>query len=79
MGACIGFGILGWLLRRNDIPTPPVVLGLILGFMVEANLRRTLLMGDYTLLFTRPLSAIILVLALLSFAYPFVRRRRERA
>ena len=76
---CIGFGILGWLLRRNNIPTTPVALGLILGFMVEANLRRTLLIGDYTLFFTRPLSAIILVLALVSFLYPFLRRRKLKS
>jgi len=77
VGTCVGFGILGWLLKRNDIPTAPVVLGLILGFMVEANLRRTLLMGDYTLLFTRPLSAVMLILALVSFIYPFIRKRKK--
>jgi putative tricarboxylic transport membrane protein len=77
VGTCVGFGILGWLLKRNDIPTAPVVLGLILGFMVEANLRRTLLMGDYTLLFTRPLSAVMLLIALVSFIYPFIKRKKK--
>jgi len=76
VGTCICFGILGWLLKRNNIPTAPVVLGLILGFMVEANLRRTLLMGDYTLLFTRPISAAMLILAIVSFIYPFMRKRK---
>jgi putative tricarboxylic transport membrane protein len=75
VGACLAFGVLGWQLKRNDFPTAPVVLGLILGFMVEANLRRTLIMGDYTLLFTRPLAAIMLVLALVSFVYPFIKKK----
>ena len=78
VGTCIAFGIIGWLFKRNNFPTAPVVLGLILGFMVEANLRRTLLMGDYTLLFTRPLSAIMLILALVSFIYPFIKGRKKK-
>ena len=77
VGTCIGFGILGWMLKRNGFPTAPVVLGLILGFMVEANLRRTLLMGDISLFITRPLSSVLLLLAVVSFVFPFFKNRKK--
>jgi len=75
---CLGFGILGWLLKRSGIPTAPVILGLILGFMVEANFRRTLIMGDWTEVFTRPVSAFLIVLAVISFIYPFFRAKKAK-
>jgi putative tricarboxylic transport membrane protein len=74
--SCFGFGILGWVMRRNGFPTAPVVLGLILGFLAETSLRRALLMGDWTIFFTRPVSLILLVLAVLSFLYPLAKQRR---
>ncbi|KAA3662049.1 MAG: C4-dicarboxylate ABC transporter permease [Calditrichaeota bacterium] len=73
--SCLGFGILGWILRRYDFPTAPVILGLILGFLAETNFRRALLMGDETIFFTRPISLIMLVLALLSLTYPFIKQK----
>jgi len=47
--------------------------------MVEANLRRSLLisLGDPWVFFTRPISALLLALAVLTFAWPILRRIRE--
>jgi putative tricarboxylic transport membrane protein len=70
---CLIFGVLGWVLRRYGFPTAPLVLALILGYMAESNFRRALIMGDPSIFITRPVSAIILVLAVLSFAMPFIR------
>ncbi len=70
--ACLGFGVLGWVLRRYDFPTAPVILGLILGFLAETNFRRALLMGDWDIFFTRPVSLIMLVLAFLSLFWPLI-------
>ncbi len=70
--ACLGFGLLGWLLRRYDFPTAPVILGLILGFLAETNFRRALLMGDWHVFFTRPVSLVMLVLATLSLFWPLI-------
>lgn len=72
--SCLGFGVLGWILRRNDFPTAPVILGLILGFLAETNFRRALLMGDASIFFTRPVSLLMLVLAFLSFFYPLLKQ-----
>ncbi len=73
---CLVFGILGWILRRYGFPTAPLVLALILGYMAESNFRRALIMGDASIFLTRPVSAIMLVLAMLSFSMPFIRARK---
>ena len=71
--SCFGFGLLGWILRRNNFPTPPVILGLILGFLAETNFRRALLMDNASIFFTRPISLILLILAALSLFYPILK------
>jgi len=63
VGICISFGILGWLLKRGNFPTAPVILGLILGKMIEENLRLSLIKGEWIDFFTRPGSLIIIALA----------------
>jgi putative tricarboxylic transport membrane protein len=67
IGVLLAAGLVGFLLRRVDIPLPPLLLGFILGPMLEDNLSRLLLFsgGNVFVIFTRPLSAIILLLALI--------------
>lgn len=74
-GLCLVFGILGWILKRHGFPTAPVVLGLILGPMVEENLRLSLARGDWIIFFTRPVAIFLMVLSLLSFFGPALQRR----
>ncbi len=78
VGVCIAFGIMGWLLKRGDFPTAPVVLGLILGKMIEENLRLSLIKGEWIDFFTRPGSLIIIVLALISFFMPYIKKKLVR-
>jgi len=63
----IGFGIVGYILRRMRYPMAPLVLGIILGDILDKNLRRGLVLtdGDLTPFFTRP---ICLVLWLITFS-----------
>ncbi|WP_228614177.1 tripartite tricarboxylate transporter permease [Alkalimonas sp.] len=70
---CLGFGILGWVLKRKDYPLAPVILGMVLGSIAETNFRRAVMMDGYEVFLTRPVSAILLGLALLSFVLPLVR------
>jgi putative tricarboxylic transport membrane protein len=65
-------GAIGYLMRRYDFPTAPVIIGMILGPLAEQNFRQamTISAGDWTVFFTRPLSATILVLAVLALAGP---------
>lgn len=63
-------GVLGYALRALDFPLAPLVLGVILGPIAETNLRRALMTdADWSLFFTRPVSLIFLVLAVLSVAW----------
>jgi putative tricarboxylic transport membrane protein len=57
VGVMIVFGILGFLLREMEYPMAPLVLGIILGDMLDKNLRRSLVLsnGDLTPFFTRPI------------------------
>ncbi len=78
------FGVLGYLLILLDFEPAPLLLGFILGPMVEDNFRRAMLIsgGDITALVTRPVSAALLAsaaLLLLVLILPGVRRRREEA
>src|SRR5262249_426488 len=62
----------GYLMRRYDFPTAPVIIGMILGPLAEQNFRQamTISAGDWSVFFTRPLSATILFLALLALVGP---------
>ena len=75
---CLGFGILGWVLKRYQYPVAPVILGMVLGSIAETNFRRAIMMDGGTVFFTRPLAATILALALLSFIVPLWSARRRR-
>ncbi len=58
-------GVAGYLMRRYDFPTAPVIIGMILGPLAEQNFRQamTISAGDWTIFFTRPLSLTILIIA----------------
>ena len=72
--ACAGFGILGYLMKRRRWPTTPLILGLILGPMLEQSLRQSLELsgGSFGILFTRPISATLIVLTVVVLT--FVRK-----
>lgn len=75
----LGFGLLGYLLRKLDFPLPPVLLGIVLGPLAESNLRRGLIMtgGDIGAFFSRPITLIVLGIALASVIFFMVRGLRE--
>jgi len=78
------FGALGYLFIKFDCEPAPLLLGFVLGPMMEENLRRALVLsrGDPTVFFTRPLSLGLLIVAaalLLLVIFPAVRRTREQA
>lgn len=75
------FGVIGLIFKRVGIPAGPIVLGLILGPLAEANLRRSLLIDGPIGLINKPISATLLSLAVLaiigSLSTTIIRRRRE--
>ena len=76
------FGIVGYVFNKLRLEAAPLLLGLILGPMMEENLRRALLLsrGDWSTFITRPLSAGLLVVCLmllLVVLLPAVAKKRE--
>jgi len=76
------FGILGFILREMKYPMAPLVLGIILGDLLDKNLRRALVLsdGDLTPFFTRPISAVLWITTALVIvlALPPVQRAVTR-
>jgi len=81
VGVMIGFGVLGYIFRKLDWPLAPTILALILGPMMERALRTSLEMsaGDITILFTRPISAVLLAVAAIVLISPAIRLLGKRA
>ena len=65
-------GVLGFFMRRFDFPVAPVILGVILGPLMEAQFRRTLLVsdGDFGAFLERPFAVVLFVLAILALVVP---------
>jgi putative tricarboxylic transport membrane protein len=65
------FGVLGYFLDKIKFPLAPIILGVVLGPMAEAEFRRSLLMsgGDYTIFVTRPICLILLLITVGSLAF----------
>jgi putative tricarboxylic transport membrane protein len=78
------FGILGWVCYKLECEPAPLILGFILGPLMEENLRRAMLLsrGDPIVFFTKPISAtflIISIILLVIIALPNIRKKREEA
>ncbi|HCP81643.1 MAG TPA: tripartite tricarboxylate transporter TctA [Octadecabacter sp.] len=82
----VGFGVLGYLLRKLDIPTVPVILGILLGHQMEKQLRDAMVLSDgsaWGLIYTRPtqpedisyIATGLLIAAVLGFFAPILLRR----
>ena len=72
----IGFGVLGYGLRKLSIPAVPVILGILLGGHMEVSLRRAMVLsdGDWTYLFMSPISVGLWIAAFIGFVAPFFLR-----
>ncbi|MDQ7986479.1 tripartite tricarboxylate transporter permease, partial [Pseudomonas sp. G34] len=77
----IGIGVAGYILRKMDFPLSAVLLGFILGGMMEQNLRRALSIsnGELGILFSSPITWGVWALIVLMIALPFYRTWRKRS
>jgi putative tricarboxylic transport membrane protein len=78
------FGVIGYAFRKLDCEPAPLLLGLVLGPMLEENFRRAMVLssGDWSIFLRRPISAGFLLLAaalLVAVTLPNIRRGREEA
>jgi putative tricarboxylic transport membrane protein len=74
VASCLAFGCLGWILRRHDYPVVPIVLGMVLGGVLEENFRQAVLMDGYGVFFQKKVCLSILVISVLSILFPVIRQ-----
>ena len=84
VGIMLAMGILGYFFEANGIPVAPIVLGMVLGPIVEQNFMVSMIKSDWDLtqFFTRPTAAILAVLTILTWltpVYPILFRRLSRS
>jgi len=77
----LGFGLLGFALRLMHYPIAPLVLGIVLGEMLDRNFRRAMVLSDGALepLVTRPICAVLATLTLLVLVWDLPPLARVRA
>ena len=76
----LAFGLVGYAMRVYGFSPAATVLGLVLGFLAETELRRSLLIsyGSWAIFITRPISAVLLLMTLSVLLYPAVMHARSR-
>jgi putative tricarboxylic transport membrane protein len=74
------FGLVGYLFERFRFPIAPLVLGTILGPLAETNFMTLMVSfdNDWTILFRRPISGVVMGMALIGLFWPIVRAIRQR-
>ncbi|MDX9861132.1 MAG: tripartite tricarboxylate transporter permease [Rhodospirillales bacterium] len=77
----VGFGLMGWVLRKLGVPLVPVILGILLGNEMEVNLRRALTIsdGDWSILVGSPLAIALWTIAIVGFVLPMILGRRVKS
>ena len=74
------FGVMGYFMNKFEMPRAPVLLAVVLGPMVERALRQSLILslGSYDIFFTRPISAILLLMGFTAVLWPVIDMVRQR-
>ncbi|ELX8379618.1 tripartite tricarboxylate transporter permease [Providencia vermicola] len=79
----MGLGVFGYILRKMNFPLSPLILGFVLGEMLEQSLRRSLSIsnGEFNILWNSPISQCLLVMAVLVLVLPpivkLIRKKRQ--
>ena len=76
----LGFGMVGYLMIKADLPRAPLVLALVLAPLMESSLRQSLTLseGSAMIFLQRPISAVLLAIVVLSLAWPLAKALRGR-
>lgn len=76
----LGFGVVGYIFRKLNVPLAPMVLAVVLGKSLEQSFRQSITIsgGELGIFLSSTLSVVFLVLAALMFVLPFAWNRRER-
>ena len=73
-------GTIGYIMIRNDFPIAPIALALLLGSNMEKawSVTKTLYAGEIYMIFTRPLTTILALFTIFSFAFPLIKMFRNK-
>jgi putative tricarboxylic transport membrane protein len=72
VGTCLVFGLIGWMFKKFDYPSSPLVLGLVLGKLIETNYVQTLMVTGPVGFVQRPLTVILFLISIAALAYPII-------
>ena len=72
------FGVIGFFMRRYGFSLVPVIIGLILGELVEGTLRQSLVIfdGNWLMFFTRPIVLTFFILSVIALIFPLIKRKK---
>ncbi len=76
IGTMLVMGVVGYFMEANDYPVAPVVLGLVLGPILEQNFMTSMIKSDWdlTLFFSRPIGAVLGILTVLMWFFPLIAK-----
>ncbi|MGN7295533.1 tripartite tricarboxylate transporter permease [Rhizobium sp. SAFR-030] len=71
----LGFGLIGYFMKKLNFPVAPIILAMVLGYLIESNYRTALVssQGSYMVFLTDPISVLFLILSAVSLAVPIYR------
>ena len=74
------FGVIGFFMRRYNFSVVPVIIGLILGELVEGTLRQSLVIfdGNWLMFLTRPIALTFFILSLIALCFPLLKRKENK-
>ena len=79
VGTCLVFGLIGWMFKKYAYPSSPLVLGLVLGKLIETNYIQTLMVTGPIGFVQRPLTVILFIISIVAIVYPIIGPRlKER-
>lgn len=80
VGITLMFGVIGYLMIKTGLPRAPLILALVLGPIMESSLRQALTIsrGSLWIFIERPISAVLVVLVVVSLTWPLVSRQLAR-
>ena len=73
---CLLFGVIGWIMKKYRYPAAPVVLGVVLGRLMELNFSQALMVGGAASFYTRPLTVVLFAISIAAVVYPIVSEKR---
>jgi putative tricarboxylic transport membrane protein len=75
----LAFGVIGFFMRRFGFSLVPVIIGLILGELVEGTLRQSLVIfdGNWLMFLTRPIVVTFLIFSIAALLFPYLRRAKN--